>query len=189
MRLCVVVVLAACNFNEGVLATSDAPIVRSDMMGDVPTDEPMIACSTTGLACPNSVVVAMVVCNGACWAKCQSTSQIDFYAADAACTSWGGKLAPIRDAADQACVSQMVWPGDAHWIGLEQSYSAVETYRGWSWNGDNMQLAFAAWDSGQPDDINGNENDHAEQCAMMSTIGAWHDVPCSGTLYRFSCRR
>lgn len=106
-----------------------------------------------------------------------------------ACADWGGEVAPIRNAADQACVQQMLFPQQASWIGLLQSPFATAVGDGWSVNGDNVALTYTNWDTGQPNDANNVENG-AEQCGFMTAEGKWQDTDCSSTaLLRFSCRR
>jgi hypothetical protein len=130
------------------------------------------------------------MCNGACWVKCtQAVPVPSQYAASGACDGWGGKLAPIRDANDEACVSQMLFPSQASWTGFEQALTATTPAGDWSWNGDGVTPTFLSWDSGQPNDFNGVEN-LQEQCAYMTTAGLWQDTDCfSSASYRFSCRR
>lgn len=189
MRTLVLVLVAACRYEHGT------PVDLGDGQVDAPDDvmpppEVISPCAAAAeLRCTNPVTVKFDECNGACWAKCQSYNPITQSQADAACTEWGGKLAPIRDTADQHCVSNVIWPGDAHWIGFEQALTASETNTDWSWNGDLIPVTFDVWDNGQPDDNLGSEANHEEQCAMMNTQKFWHDVPCNGQLYRFSCRR
>ena len=132
------------------------------------------------------------MCNGACWVKCTQygVAVPSQGAAALSCANWGGKLAPIRDQGDQDCVSQMLFPGQSHWIGFEQSGAAALLTEGWTWNSDGIVPTFTHWGAGQPNDANGNENDHAEQCATMNTAGDWHDTPCDdNNSYRFSCRK
>jgi hypothetical protein len=191
-----VVLAAGCAFDHGVLVQLDAPALNDDSNGsmidastaDAPTDSAAVLCSTSGFLCAGTPGFAL--CNGACWVKCQTSAALpNQNAADVACTAWGGKLAPIRSAADQQCVAQLLFPGQANWIGLEQSDSATTVSSGWSWNSDGAPLTFTAWATGQPNDANGNENS-AEQCAYMSTSGTWQDTDCTANVYtRFSCRK
>ena len=163
-----------------------APPPPADTMIDAP---PGVTCSTSGLTCAGQTMAA--ICNGTCWVKCTSAAPIaGQLMADIACTAWGGKLAPIRSAADQQCVVGVLFPDQAHWIGLEQSSIATTVATDWTWNGDGVAITFTGWGNGQPNDLNGNENDHAEQCAFINNVGDWHDEDCgNGGLYRFSCRK
>ena len=175
----------------GIDGAIDAP--RSDsmvIMADAAVDGPFTStCSGIGLTCAGSVVAVM--CNGGCWAKCTSSVAIVNQAAAAgACATWGGELAPIRNQGDQDCVANTLFPQQAPWIGFEQSGTATTLTTGWTWNSDGIAPVYTHWGSGQPNDSNGNENDHAEQCAFMNTAGDWHDTSCGdGGLFRFSCRR
>jgi hypothetical protein len=190
-------VAAACNFSHGSLAKDagddDAPRI------DAPTDGALDAavdaapdlgsCNTTGFTCVGGTPVA-VTCNGACWLKCQqSTPVANEPAAAAACAAWGGKLAPIRDLADNNCVAVTLFPAQASWIGFEQASTATVKTDEWSWNSDGVAPTFTNWSVGQPNDLDGTE-DGQEQCAFMPTNGTWQDVECAHTaLYRLSCRR
>ncbi|HUS31764.1 MAG TPA: C-type lectin domain-containing protein [Kofleriaceae bacterium] len=196
--------LAGCSFQHGSLSRDDAPVSGDD-------DAPMIdaaidarpdarpdatvtpTCSPTGLVCLAGIASAMT-CNGACWVKCTidgtSGTPVTEATAGQLCANWGGKLAPIRNAMDQACVATTLFPGQASWIGFEQAPATTTVAGGWSWNGDNVTPTYTNWDTAgnQPDDQNGSENGQ-EQCAFMPTTGLWHDTDCFGTLYRFSCRK
>jgi hypothetical protein len=209
-RACWLLFVAACKFTHGEGHQGDALVVPIDsdepdgmtqmtdgsmadaamVIADAPTDGPIVStCGTANFTCAGSAVA--INCNGGCWIKCTQGAPIANQAAAAtACANWGGKLAPLRTQADENCVAQTLFPSQAHWIGLEQAGNASSVAGSWTWNSDGMALSFTGWGTGQPNDINGNENDHAEQCAFMNTSGDWHDTPCSdGGLYRFSCRQ
>lgn len=189
MRLYVFVVVAACRFEPGVVPDADGTM-PIDMMGSGSDAKPPIdggsSCTTTGLTCTGGTVKAMV-CNNACWASCEDNQAVTQPAASTACTAWGGKLAPLHDATDAACV-EMLLPGEQSWIGLQQSATAPNPNSAWTWNSDLVAITYTNWEMNQPDDANGSENGQ-EQCAMRNTIGEWHDVPCDNTLLRFSCRK
>jgi hypothetical protein len=201
----VLLAVAACGFPHGSLSSrsdapagdDDAPIVHDDAAIDaVPDARPdatvTSTCSASGLTCLNGSVSA-VSCNGACWVKCTiggtAGAPVTEPQAAALCDGWGGKLAPIRNASDQACVATTLFPSQASWIGFEQDVNATTLLGGWTWNSDGVAPSYTSWDTnGQPDDQNGSENGQ-EQCAFMPTTGLWHDTDCFGTLYRFSCRK
>lgn len=192
--------LAGCSYHAGGVttgsaagsdATTDTPIVVDaptiDAVPDAPPDA--YACTTAGLACPNGAAVKLT-CNGACWVKCTAAVAFpDEPTVAAACVAWGGKLAPLRTAADQGCVSQMVFPSQASWIGFEQAPGQITPALGWSWNSDGVPLTYTHWSSGQPDDGSATHTETGrEQCAYMTTLGEWQDTPCTGNVfYRFSC--
>jgi len=189
--------VAACGFEHGTLLF-DAPGQSGDgpHAGDAPTDTTNVTidappeCSSSGLVCAG--VPSAVMCNGACWVKCTQIGVAvpNQGAAALSCASWGGKLAPIRDQGDQDCVAQMLFPGQSHWIGFEQSSTATSLTAGWTWNSDGIAPTYTHWGAGQPNDTDGDETDHSEQCATMNTAGDWHDTPCDdNNSYRFSCRK
>ena len=132
----------------------------------------------------------MVTCNGGCWAYCQSTTGFpDEPTVAQYCRAWGGLLAPIRDAADEDCVSQMVFPNQASWIGFQQAPAQVAPTVGWSWNSDGVVATYTQCGGGEPNDVDTVENDE-QDCAAMNTAGNWYDWPCTGqAYYRYSCRR
>lgn len=186
-------VVCACGFEHGV-GPHDAASMDigsgggSDAAIDGPPDSSTARpCDTSGFSCLGGTATAMT-CNGACWVTCDGAAQIQSMV-DSACNAWSGKLAPIRDANDQACVEQL-FSGLDSWIGFEQAANANATDTGWSWNGDGVTPAYLHWDTvnGQPNDSNGNENG-AQQCAQMQIDGTWNDVDCFVTFTRFSCRR
>lgn len=185
MRSALFLVLVACSFEHGELPhdgsvrTTDA--TRLDARVDAPST------CTNDLVCAGQVVTAM--CNGACWAKCTNAFGISVLSAATACGDWGGELAPLRTPFDEACVSGVLFPQQASWIGLVQAPLQTSPSSGWSWNADGQPLAFTDWDSGQPNDGTGLEKG-TEQCAFMTTGGKWQDDDCNATtLVRFSCRR
>jgi hypothetical protein len=191
MRWGVAIALAGCGFRHGVVsdATHDSPPdvaidARIDAAPDAPPDA--VTCPTLAVACPAGITT-MVICNNACWASC--TAQGDEPTASAACTAWGGRLAPLQTQADQDCVHLTVFPGAASWIGFEQSAGATTLTGGWTWNSDGITPSFTNWSGGQPNDgADGVENGE-EQCAYMSNpSGAWQDTACSTLLFNFSCR-
>lgn len=200
---CGLVIVAACSFDQGRAAIDAEPQPGSDadtpldapgdmMMAttDAATDATFSSCTTSGLICAGTPLALM--CNGACWAKCTQigVSVPNQATAAASCANWGGKLAPIRNQGDQDCLQQTLFPQQAHWIGFEQASSAASVTAGWSWSSDGVTSPFVHWDSGQPNDLDASETDHAEQCAFMTTAGGWQDVACGDNgLYRFSCRR
>jgi len=188
MRWGVAIMLAGCSFRHGSAPASDAthdgpPDVAIDARIDAPPDA--ATCPSTLLACPGGTAT-MLVCNNACWASC--TAQGAEPTAAAACTAWGGRLAPLQTQADQDCVQLTVLPGHASWIGFEQAAGATTLTSGWSWNSDGITPSFTNWGGGQPNDLDGIE-DGQEQCAYMSTpSGTWQDQGCGLLFFNFSCR-
>jgi hypothetical protein len=194
--LVVGVVTWGCGFKPSPInGSDDAMVGDAKEFHDAPVDQkitPLLdayECSTNNFTCPNQFVKIKTTCNNGCWVGCQSTSAFTSETQVATlCTNWGGKLAPIRDVNDEACVAQVIFPSQASWIGFEQASGQSSVSAGWSWNSDAMTPAYTNWDNGQPNDQNGSENGQ-EQCAFMTTSGGWQDVDCGdNTFYRFSCR-
>ena len=195
-------IVTACGFEHGAPARRDAPPAIDDADIDAPDAAPNmidamvdaqppnpVTCNPTGLPCVGTATA--IACNGGCWVKCVSAGPItNQFAAATACTTWGGKLAPLKSTSDHTCAVMTIFSGQAFWIGLEQASTATQVDTQWTWNSDGVAITFDAWGMGQPNDLNGNENDHAEQCAFINTDGDWHDEACTnGGLYRFLCRR
>jgi hypothetical protein len=189
--------LTSCSFQHGSLSRDDAPPPSNDALIDAAVDAQLDAmpdagpilgsCNPSGLTCIGGTATAMT-CNNGCWVKCTMSSAVTRPMANAFCTSWGGKLAPIRSQADNDCVAVTLFPSQASWIGLEQDPLATTVGGGWTNNSDAVALTFTNWDAGQPNDADGTESGQ-EQCAFMPTNGTWHDNDCLGTSFRFSCRR
>ena len=123
------------------------------------------------------------MCNGACWIQCNDT--VSELAAAFRCNGWGGKLAPLYTAADQAC-AQLA--SEASWTGYTQPLFQRNPDDKWSWNGDGNPATYTNWAPGQPNDGDDRENS-AENCAYMSTpTGLWQDTSCFAR-FKFACRR
>jgi lectin-like protein len=147
-----------------------------------PIDQPQPLCATAGLTCAGNAVAFQ--CGDDCWVGCDDTIQHD--AAATRCTQWGGKLAPFVLSTDQSCFRQHIQPSDDSWTGLVQMAGAANPSAGWSWNGDGLTPPLFNWLSGQPDDLDGTEND-TQQCAqILDGTNKWQDVACTAT-FQFSC--
>jgi hypothetical protein len=183
--------IGACEFVPGVLPdasvnpSADAPL---DAGLDTPPDPDGNTCSNAGLTCTTGMLWTFS-CGGGCWVGCkESTTHAD---AKARCIAWGGELARITDQATQDCVNGMFQTSTARWLGLEQAAAQTSPSAGWSWGGDGLALPFTTgWSGGQPNDGDGDESDHLEQCVYMSNpSGAWHDTPCTSPSGAFACTR
>lgn len=95
-----IALVAACKFTPPQDLPSDARLVDGPAPGDsnlidapvVPPDAPFV-CSASTLACSSGIALTHT-CGGHCWVSC--TAAGDQPTAAAACTNWGGKLAPIE---------------------------------------------------------------------------------------------
>ncbi|HVZ36516.1 MAG TPA: lectin-like protein, partial [Polyangiaceae bacterium] len=98
-------------------------------------------------------------------------------AAATACTAWGGELAEIDSAAEDALLgTRMTAPV---WIGANDR--VTEGTMVWS-NGSPLQ--YANWAMGQPDNYLG-----AEDCVVkLSPAGTWNDTSCA-SLNAYVCER
>lgn len=111
---------------------------------------------------------------GRSYALCSSGATWD--AARSACAAFTGDLLRIDDAAEQAAVVALpeppAGPGGGWFIGL--SDAASEGVFTWI---DGLGLDQTAWNPGEPNDANGNED-----CVEMDhASGVWNDVPCDAT--------
>ena len=163
------------------VAPGDAP------MSDAPMSDAPAGCSTTGLVCPNGQKV-MMSCGTACWVGCTNGTPVTEPTARANCATWGGVLGSFGDSIEQDCVRAAIAPGSAMWIGLEQAPNQATPRDGWGWiSGD--ALSYIDWASGQPNDGDGSELDHLEQCAYSTTQVTWQDTTCSDLFARYACKR
>lgn len=188
--------LAGCGFHShsgiGDAHEPDALLIDAapgdtELPPDAALDAAAPTCSTAGLSCPGGQAVLIAGCGDACWVGCTNGTPITEPQARANCVTWGGTLGAFASATELACVRAAISPGSAMWIGLEQAPGAATPQGGWSWiSGD--ALGFTAWAAGQPNDGDGGEADHAEQCAYSSTQTTWQDASCSDAFARFACR-
>ncbi len=180
-----------CKLDRCVLGDPVTDGAPSDLAVDTRTDAPM---SDAAVDAPTICSTASLSCNGTkgysycqnatatfCIATCTQTMPHD--AAQNLCIGWGGKLATLDSAAAEACQMSTV----DSWIGLEQPTTATTPGAGWTWNG-STPLSFTDWAPGQPNDLDGVE-DQLEQCGFRQIAdGAWHDIPCTAQ-YGVMCRR
>lgn len=88
--------------------------------------------------------------------------------ARAVCRAWGGDLAEIGSAEENALVSGR--SDDSLWLGVNdvEVEGSVRTL-------DGSELEYDAWGPGQPDDYLG-----AEDCVELRPAAAgWNDIPCA----------
>jgi hypothetical protein len=89
------------------------------------------------------------------------------------CQAWGGDLAQIDSAEENAQLAQR--PEGAAWIGATDLVDEG-TFR---WAGGDL-LEYTEWLMGQPNNLQG-----LEDCAELRTIdGQWADVPCADDIAR-----
>ncbi|KAA8577398.1 hypothetical protein FQN60_015365, partial [Etheostoma spectabile] len=117
------------------------------------------SCDNTGYpVCADvggSNVTFVVVRNAMKWAGSQNY-----------CRTHHTDLASVRDMADHQKIQGMLGGGGNSWIGLFRDP--------WKWS-DGGSSSFRFWKTGQPDNINGNQNCVA---ADFSQSGALEDWPC-----------
>lgn len=111
---------------------------------------------------------------GRSYAMCSGGATWD--AARSGCAAFSGDLLRIDDAAEQAAVVALpeppAGPGGGWFIGL----SDVASEGAFVWI-DGLGLDYTAWNPGEPNDANGNED-----CVEMDQAsGVWNDVPCDAT--------
>jgi len=152
---------------------------------DVPTD--IYTCTPVNLSCLDATVAFM--CAGECWVGCRQTG-LTWLQAGQRCSLWGGALARFGSSSEQDCALAMFAPQGPTWIGLSQKPGQLIPKDGWIWEHD-IPLTFVRWGPAEPDDADGSESDHQEQCAVMDANGAWSDVDCGGGSGApgFMCRR
>ncbi len=86
-------------------------------------------------------------------------------------------LATIADDTENTALTNIIskYKGQDAWIGLSKNL--------WLWSDQtNVLRSSVTWESGQPDNVNGNE-----ECASAGTEGQMADVTCSD-LQAFYCK-
>jgi hypothetical protein len=159
---------------DGATGTADAPSPIADATA---------TCGSLFPPCAGGVFV--LSCNNTCFALCDESRSWDD--AETLCGTVGGHLAGIPSTAANSCVDQVMSLAAVPraWIGLRQNDGAAFPIAGWHWI-DGSSFSTFGWDtgSGQPDDADGDEADHSEQCGF--TTGMWADEPCAST-FPFVC--
>jgi hypothetical protein len=150
-----------------------------------PGSSPSVTVSDAGGAADARVPSAVLACDGPGDVAAESGGCYSFVAdsaswvdASAACAAWGGGLARIDSAAEEAFVLQGA-SGDA-WLGL----SDLETEGAMRWH-DGADLGpYRNWAAEQPDDFDGTED-----CVELLADGrGWNDRPCTD-LRVYVCER
>jgi hypothetical protein len=114
-----------------------------------------------------------------CYLK--NTWATDWNSAKNTCIQWGGHLATIFDASENAFVNGLC--GGACWIGLTDA--AVESV--WVWVTGEPLGAYHPWAPGEPNNQGGNSG--GEDCVTMWTAGTWNDGACLTTALPFICEK
>ena len=104
-------------------------------------------------------------------------SSINWNDARVNCQTWGGDLASIASADENAAVDSIRSSSAAGscWIGLND----IETEGTFVWS-DGSNSSYRNWNDGEPDDFND------EDCVHVLPI-IWNDLPCSHTLSCYYC--
>jgi hypothetical protein len=168
VRWGVLLLLAGCGAQlEESSTAADAPIADSpiavvDGGGDAPADTR--AC-TGGDA-------AQTAADGSCIVL--FSAPLDFANADAACITFGSRLAILNTAAREATAAALVGTADV-WIGLTDA--AAEGTFVWV---DDTPLTFSNFATDEPNNAGGA---FEEDCAMYAGArGGWDDRPCSAAV-------
>ena len=99
-------------------------------------------------------------------------------AASAACAAWGGTLARIDSATEEAFVSSSVTADT--WIGLND----LATEGDMRWDGTGDVSVYVNWATDQPDNFGGDED-----CVeVLADSRGWNDLPCTD-LHAYLCER
>ncbi|HUS29902.1 MAG TPA: C-type lectin domain-containing protein [Kofleriaceae bacterium] len=181
--VCAALVSTACGrlaFDD-LSGTRDATdgVASDAVQGDASGDAVLAACA--GIQCTGAP--KQMMCDGRCITLCPDSVSQD--TADTRCIAWGGQLATVHDATDDACVSQLTNP--PAWIGYMQQAGATTVAGNWSWL-DGVASPYVNWGTGEPQDGQGTE-DGEEQCAVMFADGLWYDTSCSAATFPFVCTR
>jgi hypothetical protein len=88
------------------------------------------------------------------------------------CQAWGGDLIAIESPEENTALADHI--DRSVWIGAHDG-EAEGTF---SWARGNL-IEYAAWGSGQPDDLGG-----VEDCVELRADNRWNDVACTGEVAR-----
>jgi hypothetical protein len=105
----------------------------------------------------------------------------DWATARADCVSKGGDLASITTDPENVYVAAGI--SDTSWLGGTDAASEGT----WVWsNGD--PFVYTNWNTGEPNNTNGNENCNTMYGAATGLLGLWNDANCA-TVYPYVCER
>ena len=95
------------------------------------------------------------------------------------CQTWGGDLASIASAGENAASNSIRSYSEAGdcWIGLNDM--GTEGTFVWS---DGSSSSYRNWDDDEPNDLGGNED-----CTQVRPTIPWNDLRCSDTLHCYYC--
>jgi hypothetical protein len=145
----------------------DAGDVRAATSPDAGASSEALACDATG----------ELTAAGGCYLLGIQT--INWSAASAACDSWGGTLARLDSAEEEAALLARVAPTDT-WIGLNDLASEGTML----WEAGGAPSLYTHWAAQQPDDFDGTED-----CVELLADGrGWNDRPCTD-LRAYLCER
>ena len=202
MRGWVLLAMAGCGFSghnpgDDAVVSADGPPRIDARVIDGATDAMIDARIDAAPTCPASPPPG---CSGglqfectataeSCYALCRTTRTHG--AAESDCVAWGGHLASLAVAAERTCVDAIVEddnPGDI-WMGARQNTSGGGTGAGWSWLDSTTFTNFNGWSSGQPDDLDNNENGE-EDCGSLESSASYegNDDDC-GQTQAYLCER
>ncbi|XP_058870501.1 C-type mannose receptor 2-like [Acipenser ruthenus] len=89
------------------------------------------------------------------------------------CREHHADLVSIKNASENEEIVKKA-QGKPFWIGLFNEP--------WKWSHQGDSYTFHTWDSGQPNNLEGNQN-----CVMMSMTGGWLDYGCNNRMSFFCC--
>jgi hypothetical protein len=165
---------------EGVDGTSGGDAITT---GNDGATVDAFDCSVLTPSCNGDVVT--LSCAGACYVMCSVAST--WSVARTGCNGVGD-LASVPDLAADTCLRGLLSSTSVPtaWIGLRQPDSSLTPLDGWFW-GDGAPYTSFGWAVGQPNDVDGVENDQ-EQCGA-ATVTGWGDRGCDSNSFPFVCSR
>ena len=152
-------------------APASAAIADASDVGastDAAVSSAPLACDATGELTTN---------DGGCYLL--GAQAVGWAAASAACEAWGGTLARLDSAEEEAALLARVAPADV-WIGLNDVASEGTML----WEAGGAPILYTHWAAQQPDDFDGTED-----CVELLADGrGWNDRPCTD-LRVYLCER
>ncbi|XP_035385450.1 macrophage mannose receptor 1-like [Electrophorus electricus] len=94
-----------------------------------------------------------------------------WYEAQKYCRTYYKDLASVRNQTENDQIKNMIQGSGVIWIGLFRD--------SWKWS-DGNNVSFHIWNSGQPDNEYGNDENCA--VALLNQLGHWNDINCTYAL-------
>jgi hypothetical protein len=162
--------VSACGLPEDTQAVDGTPAFTEQ---EAPLDPPPCAPPPAAFTTSNGILFHLY------------SSTTTWNAAKADCEAMGGQLAVPNGAAKNEVIRGLNTGSDL-FIGLKQDSGQSSTSTGWRTVSGATPI-YLNWNSGEPNDMDGSENDHQNCSRMYISDGEWDDVSCTNTTSPYVC--